>query len=71
MRAREIDLDVHHTVAGNPIRFQHGPVELSEDAEWEERMPVTTRLAVTALSWPLLRAYGYLPRAGGLEVRSA
>lgn len=52
-----------HTVAGNPMRFKVGPVELRLDDQWKMKMPRRTRMAVTLLTWPLLRRYGYLRRA--------
>jgi len=52
-------LGVHHTVAGNPMRFQTGPIEVREDNEWREAIGTAGRAVVTALTWPLLRMYGY------------
>lgn len=49
-----------HTVAGNPMRFRTGLVELRRDDEWQERMPPARRRLVTAMTWPLLVRYGYL-----------
>jgi hypothetical protein len=54
-----IELDTDHTVAGNPMRFRTGRIELRLDDEWRTGMPVASRFAVSALSWPLLRRYGY------------
>jgi hypothetical protein len=49
-----------HTVAGNPMRFQTGVVQVRRDDEWQRRMPAGRRRMVTALTWPLLARYGYL-----------
>jgi hypothetical protein len=49
-----------HTVAGNPMRFQTGVVEVRSDDEWQQRMPAGRRRVVTAMTWPLLARYGYL-----------
>jgi hypothetical protein len=57
-------LGVNHTVAGNPNRFRTGPVTVALDSEWTRRMPRRRRLAVRALTWPLLLRYRY-PLAGG------
>ena len=61
-----VELPVNHLVGGNPMRFQHGTVQIVEDDEWKEKMPAGERLLVTLLTWPLLLRYGYpLALAGG------
>ena len=52
-------LGTAHTVAGNPMRFAEGTVELQLDVEWATAMPRGQRTVVTSLTWPLLRHYGY------------
>jgi hypothetical protein len=52
-------LGPNHTVAGNPNRFRTGRVAIALDDEWRRRMPLRQRLAVRAMSWPLLLRYGY------------
>lgn len=54
-----IELGVAHTVAGNDMRFDAGRVALREDREWRRSLRLSQRLLVTALSWPLLRRFGY------------
>ena len=54
-----VELGPTHTVAGNPSRFQHGRVELQLDRAWQSDMNQSDRRLVTALTWPLSRAYGY------------
>jgi len=57
---RMIDLHANHTVTGNPDRFRTGATVIREsDDSWRAGLPVTARLAAVALSWPLLRRYGY------------
>jgi Sulfotransferase family len=56
---RHVDLAVNHTVAGNPMRFRLGRLELRSDQEWSRSMPRGQRLLVTAITWPLLLRYGY------------
>jgi hypothetical protein len=51
---------VNHTVAGNPIRFAPDVLELKPDLEWHDALPGRDRRTVTALTWPLLRRYGYI-----------
>jgi Sulfotransferase family len=48
-----------HGLSGNPGRFRSGPIELRRDDGWTREMPSTDRAVVTALTLPLLRAYGY------------
>ncbi|MBT8366138.1 MAG: hypothetical protein KJP23_15675, partial [Deltaproteobacteria bacterium] len=52
-------LDTHHAVSGNPNRFETGEIELFADTEWSEKMNTWAYFTVTALTWPLLLAYGY------------
>ena len=56
---REVKLGVSHTVSGNPNRFETGAVELRHDREWREKMEPRDRTLVTALTFPLLKRYGY------------
>lgn len=62
--ASSIVLGPNHTVAGNPNRFRTGRVTIALDDEWRRRMPRRRRLAVRALTWPLLLRYGFPLRAG-------
>ncbi len=59
----EVTLEPTHTVAGNPMRFTQGPLTLRIDREWRERMDPGQRRIVGALTWPLMRFYGYRLRA--------
>ena len=55
LRATEIgaiSLGENHTVAGNPLRFRRGPLEIRLDDEWRRSMPAADRRAVTLLTWP-------------------
>ena len=58
-----VELAPTHTVAGNPMRFKQGRVTLRLDEQWRSAMPAAQRTLVTALTWPLMRAYGYRSRA--------
>ena len=49
----------NHTVAGNPMRFTPGGITVDPDVEWCDRLDGRSRRLVTALTWPLLRAYDY------------
>ncbi len=56
-----------HTVSGNPARFKSGEVKIAADGEWQEKMARGQKLAVTALTLPLLLNYGYFhtPQGSG------
>jgi hypothetical protein len=54
-----VRLAANHTVAGNPSRFERGTVEIRPDVEWKSKMSRRDRAAVMAITWPLLRRYGY------------
>lgn len=55
-----IDLSATHSVAGNPMRFRTGPTELKRDDAWRTSLTARDRRIVTAMSWPVLKAFGYL-----------
>jgi len=50
----------NHTVSGNPVRFQRGPITLKVDDEWENRARPVHRWLVDLMTFPLQRRYGYL-----------
>jgi Sulfotransferase family len=54
-----VALGPNHTVMGNPIRMDTGPVHLKLDEQWRTAMSRGNRGTVTALTKPLLRRYGY------------
>jgi Sulfotransferase family len=60
----EVSLSPNHTVDGNPMRFSTGPVALRLDDEWTRAMSGRDRFWVTALTSPMLHAYGYSGRSG-------
>lgn len=59
VQGANVSLGVDHTVAGNPMRFRHEPLELRVDDVWRTSMDRRARVLTTALTWPLLAAYGY------------
>ncbi|HLK00592.1 MAG TPA: sulfotransferase family protein [Streptosporangiaceae bacterium] len=60
MTGRVIDLNVNHTVTGNPGRFRTGSTEISAaDDAWRAGLPASAKLTVLAMSWPLFGRYGY------------
>ena len=52
-------LGENHMVDGNPLRFSHGEVRLAPDLAWCDALGQGPVRTVTALTLPLLRAYGY------------
>jgi hypothetical protein len=54
-----VELGPSHGLAGNPGRFRSGTLELRRDDGWTREMPSMDRAVVTALTLPLLKAYGY------------
>lgn len=59
LKDRAVKLDTHHTLSGNPNRFETGEIELFADTEWSKKMNTWAYFTVTALTWPLLLTYGY------------
>ncbi len=54
-----VDLAPGHTVAGNPMRFSAGRVELRFDERWRSGLPPSRRRLVSAATWPLRTRYRY------------
>jgi hypothetical protein len=54
------ELEPGHSVSGNPMRFATGKIAIRPDERWRADLPAGPRREVTALTWPLLAAYGYL-----------
>lgn len=58
--AGDIEVGTQHTLGGNPVKFRTGPVRLRLDDEWQSKLNRRDRVLVTALTWPMIAAYGYL-----------
>jgi hypothetical protein len=56
---RRVELGAHHTVSGNPNRFDRGNILIQPDEEWKLEMKRRHRWLVTLNTWPFLRQYGY------------
>jgi hypothetical protein len=54
----------NHSVAGNPDRLRHGPIQLRADLRWRTSMPARSRRLVSAVAAPLLPVFGYSIRVG-------
>ncbi len=55
----QVVLGPSHGLSGNPGRFRSGALELRRDDGWAREMRAADKAVVTALTLPLLRAYGY------------
>jgi len=53
-----VELGENHMISGNPMRFDKGKIAIRSDNEWREQMLFRKRIAVTAITWPLLLYYG-------------
>jgi hypothetical protein len=59
-------LHENHTVYGNRLRFSTGELPLRVDDAWRQGLSVFGRAWITAMTFPLLRRYGYpLGRGAG------
>ena len=54
-----VELGVDHTVAGNPMRFHQGRLDLRLDEAWRSKLPERDRKVVSAITLPLQLRYGY------------
>jgi hypothetical protein len=64
---QQVELGPSHTCSGNPMRFTRGTIQLRGDDRWRQQMGARDARLVTALTWPLLRRYGYLPEGPRLS----
>jgi hypothetical protein len=60
LNGRGVDLGVHHTVSGNPMRFDRGTIPLRIDDEWRTRLKPGQKRLISFFTFPLLLRYGYL-----------
>jgi hypothetical protein len=61
---REVILSAHHSIAGNPIRFQTGAVPIRMDEERIGSMGLAAQMTVAILTWPVQgRYWGRTPRS--------
>ena len=62
----EIDLNVNHTIWGNPVRAKTGIVKIVPDEEWREKMSLLDKTKVTTITFPLLLKYRYVNQKSSL-----
>ncbi|HEX5323907.1 MAG TPA: sulfotransferase [Capsulimonadaceae bacterium] len=58
LSAPSVHVSQQHAVGGNPNRFEQA-IRIQADTEWQERIPMSHRALVTALTYPFLVRYGY------------
>jgi sulfotransferase family protein len=59
IRSSTAELHGNHDVWGNGVRFKRGEIEIRLDDAWRDGLKRAERIAVTSVSAPLLRRYGY------------
>ncbi len=50
---------LRHSISGNPVRFERGPLRIVADNAWQQELPRGVCYSVTAMTSPLLAAYDY------------
>jgi hypothetical protein len=55
-----LSLAANHSVAGNPLRFRTGVLEIRPDDAWRDALPERDRRVVETLALPGMARYGYL-----------
>lgn len=59
MTAGRASAGTGHSLSGNPMRFERGPLVVRADTEWEIGLSTRAQRVVTGLTLPLLHRYGY------------
>ena len=59
VEGHSMHLDPSHTVAGNPMRFTSGRVDVVPDTAWAAKFPQSQQRLVAGLTGPIRRRYGY------------
>jgi Sulfotransferase family len=67
LREDGVELGVHHTVSGNPMRFEQGSIHLRVDEDWRTQLKPLHRRLVSICTFPFLWFYGYLGPARGRQ----
>lgn len=52
-----VDLEIDHTISGNPVRFTRGSMVIRSDEEWRVNMPFMKKYVVSGLTFPFLSRY--------------
>jgi hypothetical protein len=65
---QQVNLDEKtHTVAGNPVRFNSGIVEIRPDIEWTRKMNQRKQFLIKLFAWPIFIKYKYHQRNYKIE----
>lgn len=64
-----VELSANHQVAGNPMRFKTGRIELRADEVWRSDLTATRRRLVTGMTFPIMARYGYMRSAADPSAR--
>jgi hypothetical protein len=59
LRGRSLAHAETHTIAGNPMRFGTGDIELRRDDGWKTGLPAAQERVVSVITWPMRMRYGY------------
>lgn len=59
LKGNTVQLRPGHSVSGNPVRMQHGQIQVRADVEWVARMKGRDRALVTAVTGLVMHRYGY------------
>jgi Sulfotransferase family len=54
-----VTLSAHHIFSANPMRARTGTIAIELDVGWQSELALADVAKVTAMTWPLLSAYGY------------
>ncbi|MEU3457131.1 sulfotransferase [Micromonospora sp. NPDC006766] len=60
-----------HSIAGNPLRFNDGPLTVHRDEAWRTRLPRRSRAVVSLATLPFRLRYGYLGQRGSDSVQGS
>ena len=60
VEGRVANLVSAHTVAGNPMRFRTGPLEVRRDDDWREQLRPWQRRTIKAATLPVRFRFGYV-----------
>ena len=55
----QLNIEMSHTVSGNPARFNYGEVKIAEDRKWQNKLPRLEKLLIGLLTLPMMIKYNY------------
>ena len=57
--ANQINIEMSHTVSGNPARFDYGRVTIKEDQKWLKNLSQVEKFLIGLITLPLIIKYNY------------